>query len=134
MEKMQCYIGARGNHNISETSDVPTDRQKIYESTVWKRVHLEIRVPKTRWVVLRWPNPSMAQMAEMSTAAFEDYYFNVCTMDYAKMSRAMKPLVKLIGRTDQVRIKGPRDTTVKATNVPRVAMSPWAKLSTRVER
>ena len=44
----------------------------------------------------------MAQMAEMSTEAFENYYFNVCTLDYAKMSRAMQPLKKLMERTDKV--------------------------------
>jgi aminopeptidase len=110
MEKMQCYIGARGNPNISELADVPADKQKIYESTVWKRVHNDIRIKKTRWVVLRWPSPSMAQMAEMSTEAFEDFYFNVCTLDYAKMGRAMQPLKKLMERTDVVRLKGPADT------------------------
>ena len=72
MERVQCYIGARGNPNVSELADVPADKQKVYEETVWKRVHHEVRIKKTRWVVLRWPSPSMAQMAEMSTEAFED--------------------------------------------------------------
>ncbi|MEP0844564.1 MAG: aminopeptidase [Phycisphaerae bacterium] len=123
MERVQCYIGARGNPNVSELSDVPADRQKLYESTVWKRVHQEIRVRKTRWVVLRWPSPSMAQMAEMSTEAFEDFYFNVCTLDYAKMSRAMQPLKSLMERTDQVRLKGPADTdlTFSIKGIPAVA-------------
>ena len=110
MEKVQCYIGARGNPNISEMSDVPAGQQKIYEQTVWKRVHHEVRIKKTRWVVLRWPSASMAQMAEMSTEAFEDFFFDVCTLDYAKMSRAMEPLKDLMQRTDRVRLKGPRDT------------------------
>ncbi|HEY2588430.1 MAG TPA: aminopeptidase [Tepidisphaeraceae bacterium] len=110
MEKVQCYIGARGNANISELSDVPSDKQKLYEQSVWKRVHHEVRIKKTRWCVLRWPSPSMAQMAEMSTEAFEDSFFNVCTLDYAKMARAMEPLRDLMQRTDKVRLKGPRDT------------------------
>jgi len=110
MQKMDCYIGARGNPNVSEQSDVPADKQKLYEQTVWKRVHHDIRIKQTRWCVLRWPSPSMAQMAEMSTEAFEDFYFNVCTLDYAKMSRAMKPLVDAMQRTDRVRLKGPGDT------------------------
>ncbi|MDB5303626.1 MAG: Aminopeptidase, partial [Phycisphaerales bacterium] len=110
MERVQCYIGARGNPNVSELSDVPSAEQKLYEQTVWKRVHHDIRIKKTRWVVLRWPDPSMAQMAEMSTEAFEDYYFNVCTLDYAKMSRAMQPLKAFMENTDKVRLKGPRDT------------------------
>ncbi|HEY8665313.1 MAG TPA: aminopeptidase [Tepidisphaeraceae bacterium] len=110
MENVQCYLGARGNPNVSELSDVPADKQKLYEETVWKRVHHDIRIKKTRWCVLRWPSPSMAQMAEMSTEAFEDFYFNVCTLDYAKMARAMLPLRDLMQQTDVVRLKGPRDT------------------------
>lgn len=123
MQSVQCYIGARGNPNISETSDVPTDQQKLYENTVWKNVHHSIRIKKTRWVVLRWPTPSMAQMAEMSTEAFEDFFFNVCTLDYAKMSRAMQPLKALMERTDRVHIKGPLDTdlTFSIKGIPAIA-------------
>ena len=110
MESVQCYIGARGNHNVSELSDVPSDKQKLYEDLLWKRVHQDVRVPKTRWCVLRWPSASMAQMAEMSTEAFEDFFFNVCTLDYAKMSRAMQPLKAIMERTDRVRLKGPGET------------------------
>ena len=122
MERVQCYIGARGNPNISELSDVPADKQKLYESTVWKKVHQEVRIKKTRWVVLRWPNPSMAQMAEMSTEAFEDFFFNVCTLDYRNMSRAMQPLKQMMERTDKVRLKGPRDTdlTFSIKGIPAV--------------
>ena len=110
MEKVQCYIGARGSPNISELSDVPADKQKLYEKTVWARVHHDVRIKKTRWVVLRWPSSSMAQLAEMSTEAFEDFYFNVCTLDYARMSRAMQPLKDLMQRTDRVHLKGPNET------------------------
>lgn len=110
MENVQCYMGIRGNPNVSELSDVPSDKQKLYESTVWKQVHGDVRVKKTRWVVLRWPSASMAQLANMSTAAFEDFYFDVCTMDYAKMGRAMQALKKRMEATDKVRIKGPGET------------------------
>ena len=110
MENVQCYIGARGNFNVSELSDVTVEQQRVYESTVWKRVHLEVRVPKTRWVVIRWPTPSMAQLAQMSTEAFENFYFDVCTLDYAKMDRAIQPLKARVQAADRVHIKGPRDT------------------------
>jgi aminopeptidase len=107
MEQVQAYIGVRGNDNISELSDVPPERMQLYESRLWKPVHLDIRVPRTRWVVLRWPNASMAQLARSSTEAFEDFYFRVCTMDYARMAEAMRPLVDLMKRTDRVRLKAP---------------------------
>lgn len=107
MSHVDAYIGLRGNYNIAELSDVPEEGHKLYQNTVWRRVHQEIRVPKTRWVVLRWPYASMAQQASMSTEAFEDFYFDVCTMDYARMAEAMKPLAQRMKSADQVRIVGP---------------------------
>ncbi|HEX4055764.1 MAG TPA: aminopeptidase [Tepidisphaeraceae bacterium] len=122
MQNVQCYLGARGSPNVSELSDVGADKQKLYESIVWEKVHRQVRIAKTRWCVLRWPSPSMAQMAEMSTGAFEDFYFNVCTLDYAKMSRAMQPLKKLMERTDRVRLKGPggTDLTFSIKGIPAI--------------
>lgn len=77
----------------------------LYTKTL--RPVLNYRVNKTRWVVLRWPSPSMAQAANMSTEAFEDFYFDVCTMDYRKMAKAMLPLEKRMKSADKVRIQGP---------------------------
>ncbi|UCC94213.1 MAG: aminopeptidase, partial [Thermoplasmata archaeon] len=113
MEQMDAYIGLRGSHNIAELSDVPSDKMKMYQSHWLKPVHLEVRVPKTKWVVLRWPSPSMAQQADMSTEAFEKFYFDVCTLDYSKMDAAFKPLKDLMERTDKVHIKGPLDTDIE---------------------
>jgi aminopeptidase len=108
MSGVQCYIGLRGSHNISEMSDVHRERMTLYEKHWWHEVHSEVRVKKTKWVVLRWPTPSMAQAAGMSTEAFEDFYFRVCAgVDYAKMQKATEPLAELMKRTDAVHITGP---------------------------
>ncbi len=112
MKQMDAYIAVRGSYNISELSSVPSDNMKLYQKYWLKPVHMQIRVPKTKWVVLRWPHPSMAQQAEMSTEEFEDFYFSVCTLDYGKMSRAMDPLKKRMDTADVVEIKGP-DTDLR---------------------
>jgi aminopeptidase len=105
MKKMQAYIAIRGSDNSSETSDVPSKLMSLYTRTT--RPVQEWRVNHTRWCVLRWPTPSMAQAANMSTEAFENFYFEVCTMDYPKMARAMAPLQRLMSRTDRVQLKSP---------------------------
>ena len=105
MKKMQAYIAIRGSANASENADVAADRMTLY-STALRPVQNQ-RVNKTRWVVLRWPTPSMAQAAGMSTEAFENLYFDVCTMDYARMARAMTPLQKRMSKTDQVHLVAP---------------------------
>lgn len=107
MRDMDAYIGIRSGDNAAELADVPPEKMELYQKYFWHPVHGEIRVPRTKWVVLRYPSPSMAQAAEMSTEAFEDFYFKVCNLDYARMSRAMDPLVDLMNRTDRVRILGP---------------------------
>ncbi len=105
MKKMQAYLAIRGAHNASESGDVPADKLQMYSKTL--RPVLDHRVNKTKWCVLRWPTPSMAQAANMSTEAFEDFYFDVCTMDYRKMAKAMAPLVDRMAKADQVRLVAP---------------------------
>lgn len=107
MRQMNAYVGVRGKLNISEYADVPADRMKLYSQLYMSPVHLERRVKHTKWVVMRYPNPSFAQLAGMSTECFEQFYFDVCTLDYAKMSGAMDGLKALMDRTDRVRITGP---------------------------
>lgn len=105
MRKVDAYIALRGSNNASESSDVPGDLMSLYLRTL--RPVLNHRVNKTRWCVLRWPTPSMAQAANMSTEAFEDFYFEVCTMDYERMARAMVPLEERMRTADRVRLKAP---------------------------
>ena len=104
-KKVQAYIAIRGSANASENADVPGDQMAMYSRIT--RPVLNYRVNKTRWCVLRWPTSSMAQGAGMSTEAFENLYFDVCTMDYKKMARAMVPLENRLKSADRVHIKGP---------------------------
>lgn len=107
MNDMDAYIGLRGGENTSELSDIPAEARRMDAQYYSHPVHHEIRVKKTKWVVLRYPNPSMAQLADMSTEAFENFYFDVCTLDYSKMNRAMDALSALMNRTDKVRLVAP---------------------------
>ncbi len=121
MKNVQAYIGLRGSLNVTELSDVPDEKMKSYQKIWWKPVHGDIRVRQTKWVVLRWPSHSMAQGAGMSTQAFEDFYFNVCTMDYRKMGEAMVPLKHRMEKTDIVTITGPgTDLTFSIKGMPAI--------------
>lgn len=105
MKRMQAYIAIRGSANATENADVHSEQLALYSKAL--RPVLNYRVNKTRWCVLRWPTPSMAQAAGMSTEAFENLYFDVCTMDYRRMAKAMIPLARRMQRADKVHIKSP---------------------------
>lgn len=119
MKRADAYIGLRGSDNPFDLADIPHAQMDLWNSVFYKPVHLEERVKRTRWVVLRYPNNAMAQLAETSQEAFEDFYFDVCCADYAKMSKAMDDLVKLVEATDKVQIKGPgTDLTFSLKGIP----------------
>jgi len=107
MRAANAYIGIRGTTNGSQFADVPHERMDLFQTHWWKPVHGSIRVPDTKWVVLRYPTDSFAQAANMSTAAFEDFYFDVCTADYAAMGKAQEPLVARMEAADRVKIVAP---------------------------
>ena len=106
MKDMNAYIGIRASNNTAELSGIPKEKMELYNKYYTLPVHLEERVKNTKWCILRYPNSSMAQMSNMNTEEFEDFYFNVCTLDYEKMSKAMDNLVELMNRTKNVHIVG----------------------------
>ena len=121
MKEMDAYIGLRAGFNASELSDVPSSQMELYQQRWWHPVHSELRVNQTKWCILRYPNAAMAQLAGMSSEAFTDFYFDVCNLDYEKMSSAMNPLVSLLEKTDRVRISGPgTDLSFSIKDIPAV--------------
>lgn len=119
MESVDAYIGVRGSSNSSQHADVPQEKMDLYQKLWWNPVHSGVRVPKTKWVVLRYPTESFAQSAKMSTRAFEDFYFKVCTADYAAMAEAQKPLVERMQAASDVRIVAPdTELTFSIKDIP----------------
>ena len=119
MKRADAYIGLRGSDNPFDMADIDMRQIDKNMTFFYKPVHLEQRVKHTRWVVLRFPNNAMAQLAETSQEAFEDFYYQVCCADYAKMSKAQDKLFDLMTATNEVKIKGPgTDLTFSLKGIP----------------
>ena len=110
MKLMDAFVGFTAPENALELSDLPGETMRLYQERYYGPVHMKIRLPDTRWVVLRYPTEAFAQSAGMSGEKFEDWFYRVCTVDYRKMGKAMEPLKTLMERTDRVRIVGPGET------------------------
>ena len=122
MKQMDAYIAVRGGDNITELSDVPSEKLNLY-NRLYREV-LNERVNNTKWVIMRYPTPSMAQLSGVPTDVFEEFYFNVCTLDYRKMDKAMDSLKALMDRTDKVRLVSPgTDLTFSMKGIPSVKCS-----------
>jgi len=107
MSEMDAYIGIRIKDNLYDLAGLSDKVMTRYNKLFVKPVHLDIRVAKTKWVILRYPNPAMAQEAGMSTEDFTDFYFKACTFDYRLLSKRMDPLLEMLNNAKDVRIKAP---------------------------
>ena len=120
MQKMDAYIAIRGSSNVFENSDLPPEDMKLAMKSM--KPVLDWRVKKTKWCILRWPSPSMAQQAKMSSEAFEGFFFDACCMDYSRMKEGMNALEKRMIDADQVRITGQgTDLNFSLKGIPAVA-------------
>ena len=77
MEEMDCYVGIRGSDNVSELCDVPADKMAYMKSITLHLFTHDVRVKKTRWVVLRYPNSAMAQLAD---TVWKDLRISILTL------------------------------------------------------
>lgn len=106
MAEMQAYIGIRQKNNLFALSDVSEEENYDFTMDYYRPVHFDHRIPHCKWVVMRYPNASMAQLAEMSTDLFEEFYFRVCNFNYEKLSKAMTPLKELMDGADRIDVVG----------------------------
>ena len=121
-KELHAYIVINGPTNDSEMSDVPVERRRAHQK-VMQELN-DYLINNSRWTLLNYPTPAMAQSANMSMEAFEDFYFDVCSVDYKKMHEAFLPLAALMSRTDKVRLTGPgTDLTFSIKGIPNVICS-----------
>ena len=106
MQSCDAVILIGGSMNDFELSDIPSKTMSDYSRIYVEPVHFKIRCSK-KWVLLRYPTPSFSQSSRMSTEKFNEFFFNVCTLDYATLDKKMNPLKELMEKTDRVKIETP---------------------------
>ena len=106
MRSMDVYIGLRSSANAFDLSAIPSGQSRLYRREYETPVHFQTRVPKTRWLVTRIPNASMAQTAGMPTREFEEFYYRCCCLGYDRFRARMEPLAAAMRGARSVRIKG----------------------------
>ena len=118
-EDVDAVIFVIGEENDAELAEIPPENFRL-SGEVMKPV-IDYYVNHCRWVLLNYPTKSLAQKAGMGTNQFEDFLFDVCTIDYAQMQVAMEPLKLLMEQTDQVRIISPgTDLVFSIQGIPAV--------------
>jgi aminopeptidase len=100
-EEMDVYIAVRAETNATETSDVDPEvmaaRQRATQPMLDERL-------EKRWVGTQFPTPAQAQLAEMSTEAYENFVWDAIVKDWDAVREHQQQLVEILDPAEEVRI------------------------------
>jgi len=100
-EETDAFIIARGGANVTETSDVPPENNAAYRRAV-KPVQEE-RLSK-RWCLTQFPTSGHAQLAGMSTEAYQNFVWDAVSLDWDAQREFQAEMVDRLDGADEVRI------------------------------
>ncbi|MFB6170903.1 MAG: aminopeptidase, partial [Haloarculaceae archaeon] len=100
-ENADVVIRARAETNATETSDVAPETMAA-RSRVTQPV--QEAMLSRRWCLTQFPSPGNAQLAEMSTDAYEDFVWNAINKDWDAQRAHQAQMVEVLDPADEVRI------------------------------
>jgi aminopeptidase len=100
-EAMDAYVAVRANQNVTETGDVPPETNAEHSKAM--RPVLDERLSK-RWCLTQFPAPANAQLAEMSTEAYENFVWDAVNKDWDAVREHQSQMVEILDPADEVRI------------------------------
>ena len=109
IEETDVFIAVRANDNVTETSDVSPETNAEYSQA--KQPILDERLSK-RWCLTQYPAPANAQLAEMSTPAYENFVWDAINKDWDEVRKHQQQMVEILDPADEVRIVSGETTDV----------------------
>ncbi|MFC7201085.1 aminopeptidase [Halospeciosus flavus] len=100
-EETDVAIRIRAPDNATEQSDVDEETNAAYQRAV--KPTREILL-STRWCLTQYPTAGAAQLAGMSTEAYEEFVWNAVNKDWETQREHQEQMVERLDAADEVRI------------------------------
>jgi len=106
-EEADVFIIARGGSNATEDADIDPETNAAYNRAMEdvKRT----RLSKT-WCLTQYPTASHAQLAGMSTEAYENFVWDAVSLDWDEQREFQSNMVEILDTADEVRITSGEET------------------------
>jgi aminopeptidase len=108
-EEADVFVIARGGVNVSEQSDVAPET-----NAAWRRAYQPVqkeRLSKT-WCLTQFPSTGHAQLAGMSTEAYERFVWDAVTMDWDAQREHQAQMKTILDAGEEVRICSGEETVI----------------------
>ncbi len=109
-EASDVLIRVRAEHNATEESDVDPATQAAYSKS---RKPVQEAALSKRWCLTQYPSSGNAQLAGMSTEAYENFVWDAVNKDWEAQRRHQARMVEILDPADEVRIKSGDTTDVR---------------------
>ncbi|WP_430639177.1 aminopeptidase [Haloferax volcanii] len=123
-EETDVIIRVRGETNATEQSDVPPETNAAYKRA-YKPVQGEML--SKRWCLTQYPAKGSAQLAGMSTEAYENFVYDAVTLDWDAQGELQQQLVDILNDGDEVRITSGDETDVTMSIASNTAINDTAE-------
>jgi len=116
-QECQVYIGLGASLNGRMMSNVDFHKVGLRDKALLPI--LNYRVNRMRWVIARYPTPTMAHDAFMADDEFADFYFDAMIQDWEKQNEIQDKIKARLEKADKVQILGHNtDLTFSIKNRP----------------
>jgi len=121
MKTMQGYIRIDDDADQSKLT-LSDDVRTLYKQAIGPMT--AHRVNTTRWLVTVAPTEEFAAACGMTFPQFEEFYRDVCLIDYGTMTEAVKPLERLMTVGKTCRIVSPKQETDLTMSIDGIGATP----------
>ncbi len=106
-EETDVFVIARGGPNVTEDADVDPETNAEFNRAM-EEIQRE-RLSKT-WCLTQYPTPAHAQLAGMSTEAYENFVWDAVSLDWDEQREFQAEMVEILDDADEVRIRSGEET------------------------
>ncbi|HMB49820.1 MAG TPA: aminopeptidase, partial [Natronoarchaeum rubrum] len=117
VEEADAHIHIRADANVTETSDVDPEQNSAFQQA--QRPILNERLTDD-WTLTQYPAPANAQLAEMSTEAYENFVWDAVNKDWDEQEAFQAQMVEILDGAEEVRIVSgdTTDVTMRVADNP----------------
>jgi aminopeptidase len=120
IEEADCHAIIRGHGNVTELGDVDPDVNAAYEKAHGPILNERL---SDRWTLTQYPTPANAQLAEMSTEAYENFVYDAVLKDWDAQAEFQSNLVEVLDPGEEVRIVSGEGTDVRMSIAGNLAIN-----------
>jgi aminopeptidase len=105
LERCDAVLAVSAPENTRDGADISAERTSAVQGA-YRNATSRLHNNEVPWMMCWYPTPALAQDADMTLPAFEDFLYEACLRDWKAEHRRISRYAKLFDEAEEVRIVG----------------------------